>query len=126
MRKIGSVPIFWLVVMAAEPFGHKDGFLAAFALDHGVPGDLHAAVAEILEFLQSEARAHTRAARDGRGEAYAVQPVVDAHPAVAEGEGALREVRKKRQGEKPVRDGAAEGRALRALAVDVDPLEVFD
>src|SRR5258708_3713544 len=38
----------------------------------------------------------------------------------------LGEVRQQRQGEEAVRDGAAVGRAFRALAVDMDPLEVVD
>jgi len=35
-------------------------------------------------------------------------------------------VREERQREEAVRDGAAERRFLRPLAIDVDPLEVFD
>jgi hypothetical protein len=35
-------------------------------------------------------------------------------------------VRQQRQGEKAVRDGAAERRALGARGIDVDPLEVLD
>jgi hypothetical protein len=35
-------------------------------------------------------------------------------------------MRQQRQGEKAVRDGAAERRALGACGVDVDPLEVLD
>ena len=80
----------------------------------------------LLEFLQREARAHARAARQRRGEAHAVQAVVHAHLAVGEAERALRQVRQQRKREEAVRDGAAEGRAFRARRVDVDPLEVVD
>src|SRR5258706_836403 len=114
-----------LVVVTADPFGDQHRFFLAFALHDRVPGDLRAAV-ELLVFSEREARAHPRAARHRRGEAHPVEPVVDAHLAVGEREGALGEMREQRQGEKAVGDGAAEGRALRALAVDVDPLEVVD
>src|SRR5207248_11553014 len=59
-------------------------------------------------------------------EAHAVQAVVDAHPAVAEGEGGLGEVRKQRQRQKAMGNRAAERRILGPRAIDVDPLEVLD
>src|SRR5687768_17640447 len=112
--------------MAPQPLGDDHRLFGTLALDHRVPRHLNAAVDELLEFLQREACAHARAARQRRGEAHAVQAVVHAHLAVAEAEGALREVRKQGEGEKAVRDGAAEGRAFRARGVDMDPLEIVD
>ena len=47
------------VVMPPEPFGDQHRLVRAFALDHGVPGHLHAAVADLLE-LRSVKRARTR------------------------------------------------------------------
>src|SRR5688572_30339840 len=112
--------------MAAQPLGDEDRFLGVLALDHRVPRHLDAAVGELLEFLQRKACAHARAARQRRGEAHAVQAVVHAHLAVAEAEGALGKVREQRERQETVRDGAAERRAFRPLAIDVDPLEVVD
>src|SRR5207302_8837816 len=123
-HKTWSVPD--LVVMPAEPFGDERRLARALALDHRVPGDLHAVAVELLVLREREARAYARAAWHRRGEAHAVEPVVDAHAPVAEGKGHLRQVREQRQREKAVRDGAAEGRGLRAAAIDMDPLEVLD
>src|SRR5205814_9131871 len=81
---------------------------------------------DFFKLQESEARAHARAHGYRRSEAHAVQAVVDAHLAVAEREGGFREVREQRQREKAVRDGAAEGGALRARRIDMDPLEVLD
>ena len=67
-----------------------------------------------------------RADWHGRGEANAIQAVVDAHAPVAEGEGRLRQMREQRERQEAVRDGAAERRIPGALAIDVDPLEVVD
>src|SRR5437773_293312 len=112
--------------MPAYPFGDERRLARALALDHRVPGDLHAVAVELLVLREREARAYARAARHRRGEAHAVEPVVDAHAPVAEGKGHLRQVREQRQREKAVRDGAAEMRGLRAAAIDMDPLEVLD
>src|SRR5882672_10457535 len=112
--------------MAPDPLGDERGFLRAVALDRRVPGDLDAVVLYLFKFQKREARAHARAHGHRRSEAHAVKAAVDAHLAVAEREGGFREVREQRQREKAVRDGAAEGRALGARRVDVDPLEVLD
>src|SRR5205823_2330875 len=48
------------------------------------------------------------------------------HAALGEREGLLGQVRKEREREEAVRDGAAEGRALGARGIDMDPLEVLD
>src|SRR4029077_3481546 len=101
-------------------------FRSAFDLDRGVPGHLHAIAVDGLVLQQREARTHARAAGYGRGEAYPVQAVVHAHLAVGEGKGRLGKVRQQRKREEAVRDGAAEGRALRARRIDVDPLEILD
>src|SRR2546430_8766946 len=123
-HKTWSVPD--LVVMPAYPFGDERRLGRALALDHRVPGDLHAVAVELLVLREREARAYARAARHRRGEAHAVEPVVDAHAPVAEGKGHLRQVREQRQREQAVRDGAAERRGLRAAGIDMDPLEVLD
>src|SRR5437899_5330213 len=112
--------------MAADPFGDERGLRRALALDGDVPGHLYAVRFDALELRQREARAHARAYRHGRGEAHAVQPVVHAHLAVAEREGGLREVRQQRERQEPMGNRAAEGRILRPLPVDVDPLEILD
>src|SRR6266404_3045328 len=112
--------------MTADPFGDERGLGRALALDGHVPGHLYAVRLDALELRQREARAQARAGRHGRGEAHAVQAVVDAHPAVAEGEGGLGEVRKERQRQKAMGNRAAERRILRPRPIDVDPLEVFN
>src|SRR5688500_11509331 len=55
-----------LVVMPPQPFRDQHRLVRAVALDHGVPGYLDAAVGELLELVQREARAHARAAQIGR------------------------------------------------------------
>src|SRR5213075_1397102 len=114
------------VVVAADPLGHERGLVGAFALDDGAPGHLHAIALDVLEFLHGKARAHARADWHGRGEANAIQAVVDAHAPVAEGEGRLRQMREQRERQETMRDRAAERRIPGALAIDVDPLEVVD
>src|SRR5205085_5252466 len=79
-----------------------------------------------LELLQREARAHARADRHVRGEAHAVQALIDAYAAVAEGEGRFRQMREQRQRQKAMGDRAAELGIFRPLAIDVDPLVVVD
>src|SRR6478736_6204152 len=112
--------------MAADPFRDQRGLVFAFDLDHRIPGHLHAAVLDRLVLREGEPRAHARTGRHGRREAHAVQAVVHAHLAIRVREGLLGKVREQRQRQEAVRDGAAERRALRALAIDVDPLEVVD
>src|SRR5258706_2163451 len=112
--------------MTANPFGDERRLFPVLDLDDGAPDELHAVALDLLELRQREARAHARPARHRRREPHAVQAVVDAHAPLAVRKGHLREMREKREREEAVRDGAAEGRALRPLAIDVDPLEVVD
>src|SRR5258708_5384713 len=114
------------VVVAAEPFGDQRRLFGAFAFHGGGPGDLHAIPLDALELLQREARAHARAHRHRRGEAHAVQAVVDTHLAVAKAEGRFRQMRQQRQRQKAMGDRAAKCGSFGARRVDVDPLEVVD
>src|SRR4051812_3711139 len=114
-----------LEVAAADPLGDQRRLGRILYFHRGAPGDLHAAL-DLVVAREREARAHPRAAWHRSGEAHTVQAVVDAHLAVGIRKSVFREVRKQRQGEEAVRDGAAEGRGRGARRVDVDPLEIVD
>src|SRR5690348_12915592 len=111
------------LVEAEDGLGDADRLVAAVALDDGVDGELGAA-GDVVERGQGGGGAHPGPGRYGGGEAHLAEPVVHLGVYRVDGEDLGPQWNEQGQGEVPVRDGAAERAADRALRVDVDPLVV--
>jgi hypothetical protein len=120
-----------LRVIAHQPLGDTAGLagrliLNGLTLDMDEEGGVHK-LGRLLRRKQSDASANLRTGADSRWKSNLIQSVVDAHcGARSEPDGLFQEVTQQRKGEKPVGNGAAEGRvALGAFRVKVNPLAVL-
>src|SRR5580698_7415846 len=114
-----------LSIESHYPLGVERGLAAAFHFDADHP-DCLIPLVELIERLQREARADARPGWYRRGEAHAVQPVIDAHLEIAADlEAVVRQAAQHRQRQEAVRDGAAKRRLLPgALYILMDPLVI--
>src|SRR5215470_4723783 len=102
-----ELPTATLFIAASNPFGHEARLVGAFALDHDIPGGLHAAF-DFLQCLEREAPAYPRASRHRTGKAQTIEAVVDAHPGTREADRAPQQEAQHGSGEKTVRHSGLE------------------